>query len=170
MMDEIINKMDESAQKGFIVKFAKSKGGKISQAWYRSKADAQKALAMLKKNGLNGIITPGNFDDTMEKVEEDAPVNSVAGGGVDLAPNAAVSQSPHMVKRKKEQGAEQEKIKDKIKKMVQNNEDNNNIVLKQVLDGLDKVDTKIDELSYGKTEIKEVEKKEYKTFKDKYNG
>jgi len=98
------------------------------------------------------------------KVEEDAPANSVAGGGVDLAPNAAVSQSPHMIKRKKEQGAEQEKIKDKIKKMVQNNEDNNNIVFKQVLDGLDKVDTKIDELSYGKTEIKEVEKKEYKTF------
>ena len=167
MMDEIINKMDESAQKGFVVKFAKSKGGKISQAWYRSKADAQKALAMLKKNGLNGIITPGDLDDTME---EDAPVNSVAGGGVDLAPNAAVSQSPHMVKRKKEQGAEQEKIKDKIKKMIQNNEDNNNIVLKQVLDGLDKVDTKVDELNYGKSEVKEVEEKEYKTFKDKYNA
>ena len=167
MMDEIINKMDESAQKGFIVKFAKSKGGKISQAWYRSKADAQKALAMLKKNGLNGIITPGDLDDTME---EDAPVNSVAGGGVDLAPNAAVSQSPHMVKRKKEQGAEQEKIKNKIKKMVQNNEDNNNIVFKQILDGLDKVDTKVDELNYGKREVKEVEEKEYKTFKDKYNA
>ena len=167
MMDEIINKMDESAQKGFIVKFAKSKGGKISQAWYRSKADAQKALAMLKKNGLNGIITPGDLDDTME---EDAPVNSVAGGGVDLAPNAAVSQSPHMVKRKKEQGAEQEKIKNKIKKMVQNNEDNNNIVFKQILDGLDKVDTKVDELNYGKSEVKEVEVKEYKTFKDKYNA
>ena len=167
MMDEIINKMDESAQKGFIVKFAKSKGGKISQAWYRSKADAQKALAMLKKNGLNGIITPGDLDDTME---EDAPVNSVAGGGVDLAPNAAVSQSPHMVKRKKEQGAEQEKIKNKIKKMVQNNEDNNNIVFKQILDGLDKVETKIDEKINGKTEIKVEEKKKYKTFRDKYNG
>ena len=170
MMDEIINKMDESAQKGFIVKFAKSKGGKISQAWYRSKADAQKALAMLKKNGLNGIITPGYLDDTMEKVEEDAPANSVAGGGVDLAPNAAVSQSPHMIKRKKEQGAEQEKIKNKIKKMVQNNEDNNNIVFKQILDGLDKVETKLDEKINGKTEIKVEEEKEYKTFRDKYNG
>jgi hypothetical protein len=168
MMDEIINKMDESAQKGFIVKFAKSKGGKISQAWYRSKADAQKALAMLKKNGLNGIITPGYLDDTMEKVEEDAPANSVAGGGVDLAPNAAVSQSPHMIKRKKEQGAEQEKIKNKIKKMIQNNEDNNNIIFKQILDGLDKVETKLDEKVYGKTEIKEVEKEDYKSFKDKY--
>ena len=110
------------------------------------------------------------MDEIINKMEEDAPANSVAGGGVDLAPNAAVSQSPHMVKRKKEQGAEQEKIKNKIKKMVQNNEDNNNIVLKQVLDGLDKVDAKIDELTYGKTEIKEVKVKEYKTFKDKYNA
>ena len=89
-----------------------------------------------------------------KEIEEDAPVNSVAGGGVDLAPNAAVSQSPHMVKRKKEQGAEQEKIKNKIKKMVQNNEDNNNIVFKQILDGLDKVETKLDEKINGKTEIK----------------
>ena len=104
------------------------------------------------------------------KVEEDAPVNSVAGGGVDLAPNAAVSQSPHMIKRKKEQGAEQDKIKNKIKKMVKNNEDNNNIVFKQILDGLDKVETKLDEKINGKTEIKEVEKKDYKTFRDKYNG
>ena len=101
-------------------------------------------------------------------IEEDAPGNSVAGGGVDLAPNAAVSQSPHMIKRKKEQGAEQEKIKNKIKKMVQNNEDNNNIIFKQILDGLDKVETKLDEKVYGKTEIKEVEKEDYKSFKDKY--
>ena len=84
------------------------------------------------------------MDEIINKMEEDAPANSVAGGGVDLAPNAAVSQSPHMIKRKKEQGAEQEKIKNKIKKMVQNNEDNNNVIFKQVLDGLDKVDTKID--------------------------
>ena len=101
-------------------------------------------------------------------IEEDAPANSVAGGGVDLAPNAAVSQSPHMIKRKKEQGAEQEKIKNKIKKMIQNNEDNNNIIIKQILDGLDKVETKLDEKVYGKTEIKEVEKEDYKSFKDKY--
>ena len=121
------------------------------------------------KEVVEDIINKMN-EAKAKEVEEDAPANSVAGGGVDLAPNAAVSQSPHMIKRKKEQGAEQEKIKDKIKKMVQNNEDNNNIVLKQVLDGLDKVDTKIDELTYGKTEIKEVKEKEYKTFKDKYNA
>ena len=121
------------------------------------------------KEVVEDIINKMN-EAKAKEVEEDAPANSVAGGGVDLAPNAAVSHSPKMMKRKKEQGAEQEKIKNKIKKMVQNNEDNNNIVLKQVLDGLDKVDAKIDELNYGKTEIKEVEEKEYKTFKDKYNA
>ena len=110
------------------------------------------------------------MDEIINKMEEDAPANSVAGGGDDLAPNAAVSQSPHMVKRKKKQGDEQEKIKNKIKKMVQNNEDNNNVIFKQVLDGLDKVDNKIDEMNYGKSEVKLVEKKEYKTFRDKYNG
>ena len=156
MMDEIINKMDEAKAMGgkFIVRM-KRPGQNTVSAIFDTKAQADAYEKEKKKLGFQ---------------IEDAPANSVAGGGVDLAPNAAVSQSPHMVKRKKEQGAEQEKIKDKIKKMVQNNEDNNNIVLKQVLDGLDKVDTKIDELSYGKTEIKEVEKKEYKTFKDKYNG
>ena len=36
--------------------------------------------------------------DIVNRMDEDAPANSVAGGGVDLAPNAAVSQSPHMIK------------------------------------------------------------------------
>ena len=121
------------------------------------------------KEVVEDIINKMN-EAKAKEVEEDAPANSVAGGGVDLAPNAAVSQSPHMVKRKKEQGAEQEKIKNKIKKMVQNNEDNNNIVFKQILDGLDKVETKLDEKFKGKTEIKVEKEKEYKTFRDKYNG
>jgi len=108
--------------------------------------------------------------DIVNKMAEDAPVNSVAGGGVDFAPNAAVSQSPHMIRRKKEQGKEQERISKKIGQMVKENNDNNSILLKQVLDGLDKVDTKIDEKIYGKTVIKIEEQKEYKTFKEKYNA
>jgi len=109
------------------------------------------------------------MDEIINKFDEDAPTNSVAGGGVDMAPNAAV-MSPKMMKRKKEQGDEQEKISKKIGKMVKANEDNNNVVLKQVLDSLDKVDTKIDEQIYPKTEIKIKEEPEYKTFKDKYNA
>ena len=108
--------------------------------------------------------------DIVNRMEEDAPVNSIAGGGVDMAPNAAVSHSPKMMKRKKEQGDEQQQISKKIGNMVKENDDNNSILLKQVLDGLDKVDTKIDEQIYGKTEIVVEEKPEYKTFKDKYNG
>ena len=108
--------------------------------------------------------------DIVNNMDEDAPVNSIAGGGVDMAPNAAVSHSPKMMKRKKEQGDEQEKISKKIGNMVKENNDNNSILLKQILDALDKVDTKIDEQVYGKTEIVVEEKKEYKTFKDKYNG
>ena len=156
VVEDIINKMNEAKAMGgkFIVRM-KRPAQKTVSAIFDTKAQADAYEKEKKKLGFQ---------------IEDAPANSVAGGGVDLAPNAAVSQSPHMIKRKKEQGAEQEKIKDKIKKMIQNNEDNNNIVLKQVLDGLDKVDTKIDELTYGKTEIKEVKEKEYKTFKDKYNA
>ena len=41
------------------------------------------------------------IDEIINKMEEDAPVNSVADGGVDMAPNAAVAQSPKMLKRKK---------------------------------------------------------------------
>lgn len=108
--------------------------------------------------------------DIVNRMDEDAPTVSVAGGNIDLAPTAAVSQSPHMIRRKKEQEKEQEKIKQKIGQMIKANEDNNNVVLKQVLDGLDKVDVKIDEKTYGKTEIKVEEKKEYKTFRDKYNA
>ena len=104
------------------------------------------------------------------KVEEDAPANSVAGGGVDLAPNAAVSQSPHMVKRKKEQGDEQDDITKKISKMIKQNEDNNNVILKQVNESLSKVEDKSDEKLGLKEEVTIEETKEYKTFRDKYNG
>jgi len=91
--------------------------------------------------------------DIVNRMEEDAPVNSVAGGGVDMAPNAAVSHSPKMMKRKKEQGDEQQQISKKIGNMVKENNDNNSILLKQILDGLDKVDTKIDEHIYGKLKL-----------------
>ena len=127
-----------------------------------------------KETYIRRKIMPKHYkemmDEIINKMDEDAPVNSVAGGGVDLAPNAAVSTSPHMLKRKKEQGKEQEVIKKKISTMVKANEDNNNVVLKQILDTIDRVETKIDEKVYGKTEIKIEEKKEYKTFRDKYNA
>jgi hypothetical protein len=51
--------------------------------------------------------------DIVNRMEEDAPVNSVAGGGVDLAPNAAVSQSPHMIRRKKSKVMNKKRLRKK---------------------------------------------------------
>jgi|VirMetMinimDraft_7_1064189.scaffolds.fasta_scaffold08399_6 hypothetical protein len=161
MMDEIINKMDESNQMGYVVKFSKSKGGKISTAWYKSEADAKKALEMLKKDGLNGIITKGRMD-------EDAPANNTS--GTDMNPTGA-RMSPKMMKRKKEQGDEQDNISNKISKMVKANEDNNNVILKQVNESLAKVEDKSDEKLGLKQDVEIVEVEEdYKTFRDKYNA
>ena len=42
-------------------------------------------------------------------------------------------------------------------------------MLKQVLDGIDKVEVKIDEMNGIKTELVIEDTPEYKTFKQKYN-
>jgi len=84
------------------------------------------------------------IDEIINKMDEDAPTNSVASGGVDLNPTGA-RMSPKMMKRKKEQGDEQDDITKKISKMVKANEDNNNIILKQVNESLSKVEDKSDE-------------------------
>ena len=109
------------------------------------------------------------IDEIINKMEEDAPANSVASGGVDMNPTGA-RMSPKMMKRKKEQGDEQDDITKKISKMVKANEDNNNVILQQVNNSLEKVETKLDEKIYGKSEIEVVEEPDYKTFKEKYNA
>ena len=108
------------------------------------------------------------IDEIINKMDEDAPANSVAGGNVDMNPTGAV-MSPKMMKRKKEQGDKQDDITKKISKMVKANEDNNNIILKQVNESLSKVEDKSDEKLGLKQDVDVVEK-EYKTFRDKYNG
>ena len=107
------------------------------------------------------------MDELINKMDEDAPANSVAGGGVDLNPTGA-RMSPKMMKRKKEQGDEQDKITKKISKMIKANEDNNNVILKQVNESLSKVEDKSDEKLGLKQDV-DVEK-EYKTFRDKYSS
>ena len=109
------------------------------------------------------------IDELINKIDEDAPANNT--GGTDMNPTGA-KMSPKMMKRKKEQGNEQDKISNKISKMVKANEDNNNIILKQVNESLERVEDKSDEKLGLKQNIEFVEDKpkEYKTFKDKYNG
>ena len=108
------------------------------------------------------------MDELINKMDEDAPTNSVAGGGVDLNPTGA-KMSPKMMKRKKEQGDEQDDITKKISKMIKQNEDNNNVILKQVNESLSNVEDKSDEKLGLKQDVEVVEK-EYKTFRDKYNA
>ena len=159
MIDEIINKMDEQKESNlrYSVKFAYKKGGKIANAFYDNKTDAEKFMKSVISKGGKAILTT-----------EDAPANSVAGGGVDLNPTGA-RMSPKMMKRKKEQGDEQDKITKKISKMIKANEDNNNVILKQVNESLSKVEDKSDEKLGLKQDV-DVEEKEYKTFRDKYNA
>ena len=124
MIFKVLRK-DEDSQMGFLVKFAKSKGGKISTAYYRSRADAEKALMMLKKDGLNGIISRGSMDD----MDEDAPANAtgtaVAGTGDD--------SSTVVVKKKK-------RLQDKLMKRMG---------IKETIDRV------IPDLEYPKDEIRE---------------
>ena len=109
------------------------------------------------------------IDELINKMDEDAPANSVAGGGVDLNPTGA-RMSPSIQRRKKKQGDEQDKITKKISKMIKANEDNNNVILKQVNESLSKVEDKSDEKLGLKQEVTVEETKEYKTFRDKYNA
>jgi hypothetical protein len=105
-------------------------------------------------------------DDKGILVQEDAPVNNVGGGniaGVGVGP----AGEPGINKKKKKtivMGMLKRNIKEKF--------DNNNIVLKQVLDGLDKVDTLIDFSNTGTVGIPGViiteDKKSRKTFKQRY--
>ena len=109
------------------------------------------------------------IDELINKMDEDAPANSVAGGGVDMNPTGAKMMSPSIQRRKKRQGDEQEKIAKKISKMIKQNEDNNNVILKQVNESLSKVEDKSDEKLGLKQDV-DIEEKEYKTFRDKYNA
>ena len=150
MIDEIINKMDEASNA--IYKLVDKKTGKV--------VFTGKYNQVVQKDKETGY--------KHKVVTEDAPTNSVASGGVDMNPTGAV-MSPKMMKRKKEQGDEQDKITKKISKMIKANEDNNNVILKQVNESLSKVEDKSDEKLGLKQDVEVVEK-EYKTFRDKYNA
>jgi len=121
------------------------------------------------------------FKEFKNKIIEDgeggAPANNVGGGniaGVGVGPagepgvmpkNGIVGQG--FGKRKKKKSI----VMGMLKRNIKENFDNNNVILKQVLDGLDKVDTFIDFSNTGKVGIPGViqEKKEpRKSFKQKY--
>ena len=103
------------------------------------------------------------MDEIINKIDEDAPANAVGdGGNVALPPK----HEPGVKKDKKDQLMFAKPIKRKIKE----SDDNNNVVLRGVIDKIENIEHAIDEKYLGKTEFKIEDKKEYKTFKEKYNG
>jgi hypothetical protein len=103
------------------------------------------------------------IDEIINKMDEDAPANAVAHGGVDMAPNAG---------KKKKKEVLPPKLMDVIMKRmsgkIKEDNDNNNVVLKGVLDKLDKIDEAVDKLSGIENKVEFVEEKEHKSFKSKY--
>ena len=66
-------------------------------------------------------------------MDEDAPVNSVAGGGVSMPPDAVQDK-----KKKKE-------IMTRLGTTVKENKETNSVLLNQILDQMDKIDVIVDE-------------------------
>jgi len=107
--------------------------------------------------------------DIVTRVEEDAPVNAV-GTGANVALPPAVEPG---VKKKDDDKRDPlmfGKYKTFKRKLKENN-DNNNIMLKQVLDSIDRVEQKIDEKNgFENAEVTIEAEKEYVSFRDKYKA
>jgi len=105
-----------------------------------------------------------------KEVEEDAPTNNVGGGnihGVGVGPSGepGIRRSKYQKKNEKDT----EDLQKMLKRYVNEGNDNNNVVLKGVLNKLDHIDKLIDEKTHGKTKLDIIDNlPEYKTFKDKY--
>jgi hypothetical protein len=107
--------------------------------------------------------------DIVTRVEEDAPTNAV-GTGANVALPPAVEPG---VKKKDDDKRDPlmfGKYKTFKRKLKENN-DNNNIMLKQVLDSIDRVEQKIDEKNgFENAEVTVEAEKEYVSFRDKYKA
>ena len=100
------------------------------------------------------------IDEIINKMDEDAPANAVAHGGVDMNPTGK------KVKKKDVEDVLRRTIMKKLGANVKENFDNNNVVLKGINETLNKLEDKIDEKNGVKKEEVKIEKK--KTFHDKF--
>src|SRR6056300_1211405 len=105
--------------------------------------------------------------DIVTRVEEDAPANAV-GTGANVALPPAVEPG---VKKKDDDKRDPlmfGKYKTFKRKLKENN-DNNNIMLKRVLDSIDRLEDKIDEKNgFKDAEVTVEAEDKYVSFKDKY--
>ena len=106
------------------------------------------------------------MDEIINKIDEDAPANAV-GTGANVALPPAVEPG---VKKKKDDKRDPLMFAKPIKRKIKESDDNNNVVLRGVIEKIENIEQALDEKLNGKTEFKIEDKEEYKTFKDKYNG
>ena len=107
------------------------------------------------------------IDELINKMDEDAPANAVAHGGVDMNPNGKKVKKKDVGTTADAETKIRELIMKKFGNSVKENNDNNNVVLRGINETLSKLEDKIDEKSgIQKEEVKIVEKKQ--TFHDKF--
>jgi len=127
--------------------------------WYRS--------TIMPNIKYKEFLRKHTTEDIVNKMSEDAPANAVAHGGVDMNPDGK------KVKKKKQDDAEdmlRRVIMNKLSDKIKEENDNNSTTLRGVLDTLNRVEKISDEYLGVNEEVKIVEDKEYKSFKEKYNG
>ena len=105
------------------------------------------------------------IDEIINKIDEDAPANAVCTGA-----NVALPPVVEPGVKKKDDKRDPLMFAKPLKRKIKESDDNNNVVLKNIIDRIGNIETKLDEKVYGKTEFKIEEEKEYKTFRDNYNA
>ena len=108
------------------------------------------------------------IDELINKMDEDAPANAVAHGGVDMNPTGKKPKDKNKYKDDNEKTTDilRRVIMKKLGNNVKENTDNNNVVLKGVNETLNKLEKKIDEYSGNDEEVEIVPEKD--TFHDKF--
>ena len=107
------------------------------------------------------------MDELINKMDEDAPANAVAHGGVDMNPTGKKKKKDDVGTTADAEDVLRRTILKKMGANVKENTDNNNVVLRGINETLNKLEDKIDEKSgVKKEEVKVVEKKQ--TFHDKF--
>ena len=107
------------------------------------------------------------MDELINKMDEDAPANAVAHGGVDMNPTGKKKKKDDVGTTADAEDVLKRTIMKKLGANVKENFDNNNVVLRGVNKTLNKLEDKIDEKNgVKKEEVKIV--KEKQTFHDKF--
>ena len=107
------------------------------------------------------------MDELINKMDEDAPANAVAHGGVDMNPTGKKKKKDDVGTTADAEDVLRRTIMKKLGANVKENFDNNNVVLRGVNETLNKLEDKIDEKSgVVKEEVQVVAEK--KTFFDKF--